>query len=169
MKKKKIDAELQRIKNNENNKKLDVKALIQNTTNNVSVEVNPSELASLAKIDASLAGAYLSILKNNQEHIQEMDKEILTLERTEQSARIKDIERNRAYINIGQWLAFIIMLFALGILAYAIHKGETGFAITSVVGILLLSLYHISGKYRKIANPMLPSQDKEADEVNQKN
>lgn len=65
MKKKKIDAELQRIKNNENNKKLDVKALIQNTTNNVSVEVNPSELASLAKIDVSLASAYLSILKNN--------------------------------------------------------------------------------------------------------
>lgn len=98
-----------------------------------------------------------------------MDKEILTLERTEQSARIKDIERNRTYINIGQWLAFIIMIFALGILAYAIHKGETGFAITSVIGILILSLYHISGKYRKITNPMLPSQDKESDEANQKN
>ena len=49
-------------------------------------------------------------------------------------------------MNRGQVFAVIVMLVALGVVGFAIYSHETGFAITSVIGVFLLSLYHISGK-----------------------
>ena len=68
------------------------------------------------------------------------------LEKIEQAARLTDAQKNRTYMDRGQWLGLVIMLSSLSVLAFAIYMGETGFAITSVIGVILLSLYHISGK-----------------------
>ena len=146
MSKKKIDAKLQQIKNEELENSPNITALIQSIVNNVSIEVNPSELSSLAKTDIKLAEEYIGIIKSNQAHIQKMDVEILTLEKIEQAARLTDAQKNRTYMDRGQWLGLVIMLSSLSVLAFAIYMGETGFAITSVIGVILLSLYHISGK-----------------------
>ena len=144
MKKKEINAKLQELKTSK--EQVDIKALIQNNVNNVNVEVNLSELGGLAKIDQSLASQYLSIIKDNQSHVQKMESELIELEKREQEFRLANTPNERAYFNRGQMFGFIVMLVALAIVGFAIYNHETGFAITSVVGVLFLSLYHISGK-----------------------
>ena len=115
MSKKKIDAKLQQIKNEGLENSPNIKALIQSTVNNVSIEVNPSELSSLAKTDIKLAEEYIGIIKSNQAHIQKMDVEILTLEKIEQAARLTDAQKNRTYMDRGQWLGLVIMLSSLSV------------------------------------------------------
>lgn len=151
MSKKKIDAKLQQIKNEELENSPNVKALIQSIVNNVSIEVNPSELSSLAKTDIKLAEEYIGIIKSNQAHIQKMDNEILALEKIEQAARLTDAQKNRAYMDRGQWMGFFIMIVCLLILFFAIYIGEANLAYLVVIGVVILSLYHISGKKEQTA------------------
>lgn len=151
MSKKKIDAKLQQIKSEELENSPSVKALIQSIVNNVSIEVNPSELSSLAKTDKKLAEDYIGIIKSNQAHIQKMDTEILTLEKTEQAARLIDAQKNRAYMNRGQWMGYSIMITCLFILCFAIYIGETNLVYLVVICVAFLSLYHISGKKEQTA------------------
>ncbi|MBR2159368.1 MAG: hypothetical protein IJ964_05330 [Campylobacter sp.] len=150
MKKKEINAKLQEIKSNKPSSK-DLKAIVQNNVNNVNVEVNLSELGGLAKIDPQLAKEYLEIIKANQSHIQKMDIELIAIEKKEQERRFINDPKDRAYNNKGQFFGFIVMIIALFIVGFAIYNHETSFAITSVVGVLLLSLYHISGKKEQTA------------------
>ena len=69
----------------------------------------------------------------------------------EQERRFINDPKDRAYNNKGQIFGFIIMIIALSIVGFAIYNHETSFAITSVVGVLFLSLYHISGKKEQTA------------------
>ena len=145
MKKKEINAKLQRIKSSEPLPQ-DLKAIVQNNVNNVNVEVNLSELGGLARTDPQLAKEYLEIIKANQSHIQKMDIELIAIEKKEQERRFINDPKDRAYNSRGQTFGFIVMFSALCIVGFAIYSHETSFAITSVIGVLLLSLYHISGQ-----------------------
>ncbi|MDL0089183.1 hypothetical protein, partial [Campylobacter gastrosuis] len=129
----------------------DLKAIVQNNVSSVNVEVNLSELGGLAKTDPQLAKEYLEIIRANQAHIQKMDTELIAIEKKEQERRFISDPKDRAYNNRGQIFGFIVMMFALCIVGFSIYSHETGFAITSVVGVLLLSLYHISGKKEQTA------------------
>lgn len=140
MKKSEVDARLQKIKDRATDPQ-DIKAIIQN---NVNVEVNLSELGGLARIDPSLAKEYLEIIKNNQSHIQKIDIGLMELEKTEQTRRLANDPKDRAYNTRGQIFGFIVMLTSLCIVCLAIYNHETSFAITCVICVLLLSLYHIS-------------------------
>lgn len=137
MKKREIDAKITQIKASQS---------IQNSINNVSIEVNLSELDGLAKISPELAKEYLGVIKSNQEHVQKVENKLLELEKREQDKRIASAPSEQAYLRRGQIFGFVVMVVSLCVLAFAIYCGETGFAITSAVGVLLLSLYHISGK-----------------------
>ena len=154
MKKKEIDARLTQLKNSESKtsyNEQDIKQIIQNNVNNVNVEVNLSELGGLARSNPDLATKYLSLIEKNQAHIQKMDNELINLEKREQEARLANEPKDRAYNNRGQIFGFIVMLLSLSIVALAIYTKQTSFAITSVIGVLLLSLYHISGKKEQTA------------------
>ncbi|AQW87109.1 hypothetical protein CPIN18021_0262 [Campylobacter pinnipediorum subsp. caledonicus] len=148
MKKNNLKEKAQKNKNQDVlDKHMDVKAIIQNT--NVNVEINPSELASIAKINQDLAREYLEVILQNNEHVRQIENGLINIEKDEQKIRIKESDANIKYSGIGQWLAFVVILSCLGIVAYAVYTEQTAFSITSVISTVILGLYHISGRNKK--------------------
>ncbi|AQW83017.1 hypothetical protein [Campylobacter pinnipediorum] len=130
---------------NNNNKKEVVQAIQQN----LNINFIPSEISEIIKKDPAYVERAMLYLEKEQEHKHNIEKEIIELEKQEQITRKKESDTNIIYLKNGQWLAFIVMLTCLGIIGYSVYTKQTAFSITSVIGTLVLGLYHISGRNKK--------------------
>lgn len=113
---------------------------------NLNISIIPSEISEILNKNPDYAERVMQYLEVEQKQRFELEQTILQAEITEQEARLKNVPEYNKSMNRGQVFAVIVMLVALGVVGFAIYSHETGFAITSVIVVFLLSLYHISGK-----------------------
>ena len=116
-------------------------------------QLDPIALKELSMQDSELAKEYMAFYKSQQEHNKEMDKEVLTIEKIEQKARIEEIPHQRKFAFLSLFFSIGISLVSLAIAAYFAKLGYpwlAGTAITVPIGILAVNLIN------KKANTKLP-------------
>lgn len=139
----KLEKKLQKIKDKELSKKIKIEKAVQN---NINVEINLSELTVLATVNQNLADRYLSIIEKHQVHTQNIENNIIELEKNEQKERSINNAENRRFMKRGQMLAFICYTLIILFVFYCVHKGATDVTITIIISIAFLALYHVSGR-----------------------
>ncbi len=109
----------------------------------LSQQIDPIALKELSAQDYDLAKEYMAFYKSQQDHNKEMDKEVLTIEKTEQKARIDEIPHQRRFAFLSLFFSIGISLIALAASAFFANLGYpwlAGTAITVPIGILAVNL-----------------------------
>jgi hypothetical protein len=112
-------------------------------------QLDPMALKELSAQDSELAKEYIAFYKSQQEHNKAMDIEVLSIEKTEQKARIDEMPHQRKYAFLSLFFSIGISLTSLGVAAYFAKLGYpwlAGIAISVPIGVLAVNLINKKAK-----------------------